>query len=505
VGRPVSAPRSTIRRAGGVAGALAVLALALLPTTAAAATPVTFGTPTATSSWGLGVTFRQPVTAGGPLARAEILLDEPGLDGPIVSSVGPFAAGSRTLSYVLDASAGGVYPNTVITARWRVWSADGTAQVGPATTVRYDDTRFDWQTISGSIVDVHWVEGARSFGQRALAIAEDAVASASSLLGITETDRIDFFIYPDRASFYDAMGPGIRENVGGTALPEIRTLFAWIPAGAFNEALVRDYVPHELTHLVFDTAVRNPYHEPPRWLNEGLAVYLSQSYGASDQRSVQAAVADGSLMPLSALTAQFPTTRERFNLAYAESVAAIDFLVRQYGQDALVQLVRSYATGITDDEAFRQALGLGIDEFDAAWRASVGAATPVALGPQPAPTGPIPSDWLAAAPSPAASGTPIPGATASTGPTPGPEPGGGSSASDGGAAAALAALVVVLLGLVAAAAILRRRRVRGVLVVRPPAPPIEPIEPAAGEDSAATEGTTAQADRAGPGAGDDAS
>ena len=23
--------------------------------------------------------------------------------------------------------------------------------------------------------------------------------------------------------------------------------------------------PHELTHLVFDTATRNPFHEPPHW------------------------------------------------------------------------------------------------------------------------------------------------------------------------------------------------------------------------------------------------
>ena len=40
--------------------------------------------------------------------------------------------------------------------------------------------------------------------------------------------------------------------------------------------LGRVVVPHELTHLVFDTAVTNPYHFPPRWLNEGLAVYLSE-------------------------------------------------------------------------------------------------------------------------------------------------------------------------------------------------------------------------------------
>ena len=37
-------------------------------------------------------------------------------------------------------------------------------------------------------------------------------------------------------------------------------------------------VAHELTHLVFNENTDNPYHEPPRWLNEGIAVYLSEGY-----------------------------------------------------------------------------------------------------------------------------------------------------------------------------------------------------------------------------------
>ena len=41
---------------------------------------------------------------------------------------------------------------------------------------------------------------------------------------------------------------------------------------------------------VFDTATDNPYHFAPRWLNEGLAVYLSEGNGAEYRQSVQGAV-----------------------------------------------------------------------------------------------------------------------------------------------------------------------------------------------------------------------
>jgi len=40
-------------------------------------------------------------------------------------------------------------------------------------------------------------------------------------------------------------------------------------------------------------------------------------------------------MPLTALDGQFPTTADRFSLAYAESVSALDYLIRTYGQAAL--------------------------------------------------------------------------------------------------------------------------------------------------------------------------
>jgi hypothetical protein len=273
--------------------------------------------------------------------------------------------------------------------------------VGPAATVRYEDTRFAWQTRQSGVMRVHWYEGGSTFGDRALQIGSQGIEAASRLLGVTETEPVDFFIYASRAAFYAALGPGTRENVGGQANAEIRTLFALITPGEINLPWVENVIPHELTHLVFDTAVSNPYHFPPRWLNEGLAVYLAQGYAAGDRGAAQLAARDGTLMPLSGLAYQFPTTRDRFALAYAESVSAVDYLVQTYGQPALVSLVRSYATGVTDDEAFRASLGVDVAAFDEAWRASLNARAPVVHGPQPAPPGPLPGDWSAGDTNPA--------------------------------------------------------------------------------------------------------
>ncbi len=271
----------------------AVLALAGIAPVAVSAesTWATFEQPTATSTFGEEIVFRQEFTTSAPLARVEILLDYPGSIGPHVTPVeGAMVAGRRTLVYRLVLSDGGhIYPNSPITARWRLVPADRTAEpsVGPPVTVTYADTRFAWKTLVGDIVRVHWHEGSDAFGRRALAIGEKGVQDAADFLGVTESEPIDFFIYADESAFYDAVGLDTRENVVGTAISAIRTMFALIPPGDVAGAEVARTVPHELTHLVFDTAVDNPYHYPPRWLNEGVATYLTEGFTPSDRAAVR--------------------------------------------------------------------------------------------------------------------------------------------------------------------------------------------------------------------------
>jgi hypothetical protein len=297
------------------------------------------------------------------------------------------------------------------------------------------------------------------------------VRETSQLLGVTETDPVDFFIYAGQQSFYDALGPGTRENVGGQANAEIRTLFALITPGEIDDAWVGIVIPHELTHLVFDTAVKNPYHFPPRWLNEGLAVYLSQGYDASDRASVRDAAKDGTLMPLDALAGDFPSTRERFFLAYAESVSSIDYFIRTYNRDRLVALIRSYARGLSDNEAFKAAVGVDVAQFDAAWRKDLRAEEPKVYGPQPAPPGPLPSGWTQADGSVA---VPLPTAAQSGGPgasrtPPSGAPSGGDGTATGGASTA--PIIIAALGMLGAVAVigyaLARPRRRPPLAITP--------------------------------------
>ncbi|MEO5885390.1 MAG: peptidase MA family metallohydrolase [Candidatus Limnocylindrales bacterium] len=453
------APRPVHR---GVAVVACLALLAVLGAAPVRAADPTFGTPTIDAKFGQGIELTQPVTLPTTPFRVELLLTS-GDDGvPLVTEVPPpTSPGAATLRYTLDVREGHILPNTPVVARWRITTEAGAPPVlGPEVRTVFDDDRYAWQTVEGDVVRVHWYEGSRQFAERALAIGEEAVAKTAALLGVTEDQPIDFFIYADQGAFYDALGPGTRENVGGQANADIRTLFALIRPSEIDDPWVGIVVPHELVHLVFDTAVGNPYHFPPRWLNEGLAVYLSQGYDASDRSSVESAGRKGELIPLDGLAGQFPTTADGFFLAYAESVSAVDFFIRTHGQEALLKVIASYADGRTDDEAFQAAIGLDVAAFNAAWLADLGAEVPIRYGPQPAPPGPQPAGWGGGV-----VGGPAPTGGAGVGaPGPSPSAGDGTGASSGGTVDTSRSLPVLVAatGLVGAAVIVlllvRRRR-----------------------------------------------
>ncbi|HEX5829273.1 MAG TPA: peptidase MA family metallohydrolase [Candidatus Limnocylindrales bacterium] len=442
--------------------AASLVASLLVPATALAA-DITFSGSSADATWAERIDFEVDVASAAPIARAELRLGFPDALGPLIVDVPVGAAtGTQTLRYTLDLTGGGhLVPNTPISYTWAAFPEVGADPVLSSTErIRYRDTTHEWRTLKGDLVVVHWYAGSEAFARKAVEIGDAAVRDTASLLGVTETEPVDFFIYGDEESFREALGPGTRENVGGQAHADIRTLFALITPDAIDDPWVGIVVPHELVHLVFDTAVENPYRFPPRWVNEGLAVYLSEGYGPGDRNRVADAVASRDLIPLQALGGQFPADPDKTFLAYAESVSAIDYLVSTHGRDAMVSLVLAYKAGLTDDEAFTKAIGQDLATFQAGWLGSLGAEPPERFGPQPAPPGPLPSGWSGPAPT-AGTGLPVssapPGAV-TTDPTAQPDPAAGDPASAAGAMPLLlGGLGLVVLAVVGGLVLAKRR------------------------------------------------
>ena len=424
-----------------IAGALLAALIGLLSAAGPVAAAVSFDTPSATATFLKSIVFTQPY-GGGTVASASILIQFPGDAGPSVSEV---QAGSGTLAYTLDTSSGGVYPNTPITAHFEVVLSDGTTQVGPDIHITYVDDRYAWKVKVGKVARLHYVNASDSFAQSLLNWADGGIQKAAAFFGVTETAPIDFFIYGTQTSFQTAMGQA--DTVGGVALPEIRSCYALVTPG--DTVYGQSVTVLEVTHIAFGDATTNPYHNPPRWLNEGLAVYMSDGYDAGNRRLVSQAVRAGTLRSLFALSDFFPYDATRIFLAYAESVSAVDFMVRKYGQPAVSKLVQAYAKGATDDEAFKTGIGVDVAAFNTAWLAANGV-TSTKYGPQPAPTGPLPPGWNGSNPASTANPGPTSTGAAAATATPGstPAPGAASSTTADDQSAYSVAAMIALIGFI---------------------------------------------------------
>ena len=408
---------TVLRRAAASLTLALALVAAFLPTAAVAASP-SFGTPTAVADLGEPITFTSEIS-GDDIDGVDVLV-RLAFDPTVIvlpAQPGPTAGTwQATESIDIGSSAvcecvaqGNSAPNTHFDFQFRVRGADGTTTVGPLAQGVVEDTRFAWQTLTQGLVVVHWYAGDQTFARDAADLANQAIDRASELLGTTLPGSVDLYVYDTQQALLDAVSPN-RESIAGEAHQDIQTMFVWLPHDQGIQDFNAEVVRHELTHLVFDAATKNPYHDPPRWLNEGIAVYLSVGYSGDYRSYVDIAVRTHTLIPLDGIAGLFPATQDGFYLAYGESVAAVDFFVRTYGEPKLWDLVRSYAQGMTDDDAFTAATGAGVADFNAAWFASLDEDVPAPLGPQPGPTGPVPPDW--------APGGATPGPTLAPGQTP---------------------------------------------------------------------------------------
>ena len=408
-----------------------LLGSAFAASPASAAEP-TYGQPSAATTLAEPLVFTSTIT-GDDIAAVEVLVRLAGEETTVVVAAQPAAEpGTWQATAEIDIATSSLCacladghspPNTRFEYQFRVRAADGTTTLGPVGEGIVSDERFAWQTLEEDLVRVHWYEGDAAFAQSALDVANGAIDRAGELLGTTLPEPVDLFVYATEEAMRSAISPN-RENVAGQAHSSIDTMFVWIPPGQSAAGFAGPLVAHELTHLVMNEATDNPYSGVPRWIDEGVAVYLSEGYNQTWRAPVEAAVRNGTLIPLDGLRGFFPSSADQFYLAYGESTAAIEFFTRTYDEPTLWALVRSYKDGLSDDEAFIAATGQDVAAFNALWFESLGAEVPDPVGPQPGPAGPTPSAWQPVdGPSPSASSPPVA--------PPSPRPGGSSTASPG--------------------------------------------------------------------------
>ncbi|HKN67162.1 MAG TPA: tetratricopeptide repeat protein [Gemmatimonadaceae bacterium] len=135
-------------------------------------------------------------------------------------------------------------------------------------------------------------------------------------------------------------------------------------AGPFNWGST---IWHELAHTF---TLGSTDHRIPRWLSEGLSVYEEHrartGWGFDVTPAFLDAYRKGKLVPVSRMNDGFmhPAYPEQVMFSYYQASLVCDLIARDYGENAIYQMLQAYKAGKTTDEVFRTVLKTDLAAFD---------------------------------------------------------------------------------------------------------------------------------------------
>lgn len=149
--------------------------------------------------------------------------------------------------------------------------------------------------------------------------------------------------------------------------------------GAFNwGSTVWHEVAHTFTLGLTDNRV-------PRWLSEGLSVFEEHraraGWGMNPSLGWLEAYRQGRMVPPSRMNDGFmrPAYPQQVPYSYLQAALVCEFIAEQWGEPALVRMLREYRSGRTTEQVFGSVLGTDLRSFDERFDARVRQAFGVTL------------------------------------------------------------------------------------------------------------------------------
>ncbi|MGA8849682.1 MAG: peptidase MA family metallohydrolase [Dehalococcoidia bacterium] len=264
-------------------------------------------------------------------------------------------------------------PGAEVTYWWMIEDAAGNKIETHPEIMHFDDSRYSWQNLTSTVpqggeLTLFWYKGANSFARELMDACQEGLARLTQDIGTYLERPVKIYIY---ASMSDLQGAMIYspEWTGGVTFADFGIIAISIAPSELDwgkRALV-----HELTHLVVYQATFSPYGQLPVWLDEGLATYNEGELDPVLHSSLEEAISKNELISVRSLCSPFSAYTEKASLSYAESYSLVEYLLDNYGQDRMLDLLALFKQGSTYDEALTEVYGFDIDGLDARWRATL--------------------------------------------------------------------------------------------------------------------------------------
>jgi len=223
-----------------------------------------------------------------------------------------------------------------------------------------------WQSIEGNHFEVRYHPEDASIASLVLETAEIAVEPVNQRLGYVPKGRMLVLVYPDRESLGESFGWSADQSAMGVywaGIIRVLSPTAWIESAPAAEVAAEFQATgpmvHEYTHLVVDYITRGNY---PRWFTEGVAQYVERDI-TGFSLSEPLVRSDEKWFSLRDLDDSFDNSLTQTK-AYRQSLAMIDFLVQEHGQQAIVGILNRLGHGAKLNAAWKAETGISLEEFE---------------------------------------------------------------------------------------------------------------------------------------------
>jgi hypothetical protein len=275
--------------------------------------------------------------------------------------------------WVWDMTNAGLPPGAEVTYWWVIEDADGNRVETPPETMHFDDSRFSWQSLTGSVpggeaMTLSWYTGDNSFAQELMDTCEAGLDRLTQDIGAYLEQPAKIYVYASTSDLRGAMVFS-QEWTGGVAFIDFGIIAISIPPSDIERG--KKALVHELTHLVVRQATFSPYGQLPLWLDEGLATYNEGELEPVLRSYLDEAILNDELISVRSLCSPFSAYPGKAYLSYAESYSIVEYLLDDYGQSKMLGLLTLLKQGNTYDEALTEVYGFDIDGLDTRWRATL--------------------------------------------------------------------------------------------------------------------------------------
>lgn len=127
---------------------------------------------------------------------------------------------------------------------------------------------------------------------------------------------------------------------------------------------------HELCHLLLHRYIQGT--RLPRWLDEGVCQWSSGGFtelitGRKPPDLAWAALS-GRFISLEKISLNFPEDDQSLSLAYEESRSIVEFMVKNFGKNGVLNILRSLRQGQDIRNSVPVSIGIPLDELEKEWQ-----------------------------------------------------------------------------------------------------------------------------------------